>query len=483
MAVRGEAARTVVSRAWHVGAAAAKRLGGVLSRFTLVQRFMVVSLVILIGGAYVIGSYVASEIKGGVTQRTSAITALYVDSFISPHLQELSRQESISAVKFDRLDTLLTTTSLGQRIASFKVWDSNGRVVYANDHRLVGQSFPIGPGLAKALAGEIHTSVSSLRGDENLYERTGWHRLLETYAPVHADETGAIIGVSEFYQDPGELESQISSSQRESWLIVGGSTAIIYLLLVAMVKGASSTIASQHRRLDALAVRNAALAQRVRRAAARKTETDERLLRRTAQDVHDGPIQDVTAAMLGLDALRAQVPGGAKGENGVGEGFELVQSALQDALKEMRQISAGLVLPELNSLSVSEVVEKVAAAHTKKTGNRVHLSLAPELPPVDLSVKIAVYRVIQEALNNAYRYSGADEQEVEVVLKRGKLGLRIRDQGVGLPEDGAAEGAPGETLRLGLRGMRERLEVLGGKLQVVSSPGMGCVVKAKIPIS
>jgi len=463
---------------------AARLAATVLGRFTLFQRFMVLSLMILIVGAYVIGSYVASEIKQGVIQRTSAFTALYVDSFVSPHVQELSHQNTISPVHFQHLDALLTNSSLGQKIVSFKVWNRDGEIVYASDRRLVGRIFPVETGLGRALAGEIYSNISNLRGEENLYERGRWGSLLETYAPVHADESGAIVGVSEFYQDPKELMAEVNSSQRKGWLIVGVSTAIMYLLLVGMVKGASNTISSQHRRLEGLATQNAALAERVRRAAARKSETDERLLMRIAQDLHDGPAQDVSLALLRLNSLREQTSSAAADPRGeASEDFELVGTALQSALKELRQISFGLRLPELEGLSLAGVVEKAVAEHQQKTGNHVHPALAADLPSADMPLKIAVYRVTQEALNNAYLHSGVDEQEVAV--ERGQVRLEVRDRGVGvgLEESSGHEERGKERSPLGLRGMRERVELLGGTLEVISEKGLGTTVRAIIPIS
>lgn len=455
-----------------------------LGRLTLFQRFMLLSLVILIVGAYIIGSYVASEIKNGVIQRTSALTALYVDSFISPHLQELGQQAVISPDHLDHLDQLLTTSSLGQKIVSFKIWNPRGEVIYASDRRLMGRLFPIGTGLGKALAGGIHTSISNLGGEENLYERERWGRLLETYAPIRADASGAIIGVSEFYQDPGELMAEVNSSQRKGWLIVGSATAVMYLLLVGMVRGASNTIRGQHQRLAALAEQNAALADRVRRAAAQKSETDERLLMRVAQDLHDGPAQDVSLALLRLDSLKQGMEAaGAKANPETEEDFQLVRAALQSALREVRQISSGLRLPELEGLSLAEVVARAVAEHREKTGNAVSLHIGPLLPAAALPIKIALYRVTQEALNNAYLHAGVDEQEVRLTWEEGHLHLAVRDEGVGF-EGSSGQRQPGkERSPLGLRGMRERLELLGGKLEVESRKGAGTTVRATIPLA
>lgn len=472
-----------LKEAWRRGRArVGAAVGAAIGRLTLFQRFMLLSLVILVVGSYIIGSYVAGEIKARVMHRTSAITALYVESFISPHLQELKTRRSISQVHFAHLDELLSTTSVGEKIVSFKLWDEHGRIVYASDHELIGQQFSVGQGLQEALSGEIRTAISDLDEEENRFERQRWSRLLETYAPVHAYESGDVIGVSELYQDPSELESEVGSSQRKGWLIVGGATAVMYLLLVGMVRGASNTIARQHQRLGRLARQNADLARRVQRTAAQKSETDERLLRRVAQDLHDGPAQDVSFALLRLESLEPQARQTAAAQPVEAE-LRLMHAALTGALKEMRQIYAGLYLPDIDSLSLREVMEQAAQEHRRKTGNRVTLTVATDLPIVDLPLKIALYRVTQEALNNAYLHAGVEEEEVELSFAGEALLLEVRDWGAGLDGSAAAREGGRERAPLGLRGMRERIELLGGTVEVTSRPGEGTTVRAMVPVS
>jgi signal transduction histidine kinase len=444
---------------------------------------MLLSLVILVVGAYVIGSYTAGEIEARVIQRTSAITALYVDSFVSPHLQELATSGTISPDHSADLDALLSTTPLGKKIVAFKIWSTSGEVLYANNNRqLIGQQFSIEGDLAQALDGEVASEISNLGSDENQFERPRYDRLLEVYVPVHAKDSGEIIGASEFYQDPSELESEVSSSQRKGWLIVGGSTGAMYLLLVGMVRGASTTISRQHRRLEHLAVQNADLAKRVRRAAAHKSETDERLLMRIAQDLHDGPAQDVSLALLRLDAVGGAEEGGGQPASAQLD-IQLMRAALSGAIKDIREIAAGLRLPEMEGLSLTEVVERAVQEHREKTGNRVTVSVVAGLPAAGLPAKIAVYRIVQEALNNSYQHAGVDEEEVDLRFSQEALQLEVRDRGVGL-DGSAGPRAPSKgRAPLGIRGMRERVEMLGGTLEVLSEPGSGTIVRAVVPLA
>src|SRR5215204_447033 len=131
----------------------------VAARLSLAQRFMLGSLVILLLGMTGIGAWVARRIEQGVIHRTSATTALYVDSLIAPPLQELATRDEISPIGVARLDWLLEETPLGQEVAVFRVWDRTGRVVYSTVPALVGDQFPVEGELAAALAGRVTADV------------------------------------------------------------------------------------------------------------------------------------------------------------------------------------------------------------------------------------------------------------------------------------------------------------------------------------
>jgi signal transduction histidine kinase len=459
-------------------------VGGLVARLTLVQRFALVSLIILVVGAFVIGRYVAEELESDVTARNGAITALYVDSFVSPRLQGLGGGV-ISADKQQELDSLLTETSLGRDILSFKVWDTQGRIVYASDPALVGQQFDRQGGLASALGGDVHSSKSDLSEEEHEVERLLRPSLLETYAPIRADETGAIIGAMEFYQDPSDLEAEIESSQRNGWIIVSVSTAGMYLLLVGLVKGASSTLVQQHRRLQKMSDENAHLAKRVRDAASQKTETDEALVMRVARDLHDGPAQDLGLALLRVRPLREGsedlLRGTSEDRKAVREDFALVETALARALKEVREISSDIRLPELQGLSLDETIEKAVSDHENKTGNKVTVQLHDIPPGLGLPLKIVAYRVIQEALTNSFRHAAGSDASVRASCADGRLLLEVADSGPGF-EPSDERGSKRTSTPLGLRGMRERVELLSGSLEIVSSRDSGTTIRARFPL-
>ena len=114
------------------------------SRLTLARQFLLVSSLILLTGMVVIGLWVGRQIETGVINRTAGVTALYVDSFIAPHVQSLANGGRLDKEQFRALASLLTETPLGQRIVAFKIWGRDGHVIYSTNPTLIGRQFPTG---------------------------------------------------------------------------------------------------------------------------------------------------------------------------------------------------------------------------------------------------------------------------------------------------------------------------------------------------
>lgn len=455
-----------------------------LRQATLSQRFMFASLIILIAGMAGIGVWIGNEIKNGVIHRSGATTALYVDSFVAPILQELGTTGSLSPGHHEQLSNLLQDTPLGQQIVTFRVWDPTGKVIFSTDQEAVGQTFPIGEGLALAILGQVSSEISQLEAEENAAQRAIRSELLETYSPVRLSGTNQVIAVAEFYQTVDALNREIAAAQRRSWLVVGVVTLLIYLLLAGFVRRASDTIERQQMtlndqisRLTELLSQNRELHERVRRAAGSVATLNERLLRRIGSELHDGPAQDLGLALLKLDSLIDRWEQ-SQAAAGFVEELSDIQSSLQNAQREVRAISTGLSLPQLAELSLPETVIRAVRAHERRTGSRVQLDVAPLPEQAALPVKITIYRVIQESLNNSYRHAGGANQQIRAFMDENLLALEISDEGPGF----VPEPSPTFNGHLGLAGMRERVESLGGTFLVETETGKGTRVRARLAL-
>jgi signal transduction histidine kinase len=229
-------------------------------------------------------------------------------------------------------------------------------------------------------------------------------------------------------------------------------------------------VARANRLLD----KNRRLHDRLRQAAQRTTALNEQALRRIGADLHDGPCQALALAMMRIETLQEHV---AASDTSVGEEFHVIAAAIHDGLEDVRAISAGLRLPELAPLPVSDVAERALREHERRSGVSVKRHLdAPRQAP--LAIKIALFRTLQEALSNATRHGGGAEVAARVWTQGDELCLSVSDHGRGfIPEEAALKG------RLGLASMRERAELLGGSMYIESRLGKGTTVRLSWPLN
>lgn len=451
------------------------------TKLTLARQYMLVSLLVMVGGMVVIGYWISQQIETAVTNRTAAVTALYVNSYISPYLQELATGATLSAENLAELESLLAETSLGQQIVSFKVWSPDGVIVYSPNPDLIGQKFVIQGGLAEAFQGDVVSEVSRLDKNEQAYERQNWDTLIETYAPARAAGSGQIIAVSEFYQTTEDLMAEIRAAQYYSWVVVGVVMLGVYLLLAGLVGRASNTIIAQQTtlqanldQLHAVLTQNEQLHERVRRAAGRTTALNEQYLRRISADLHDGPAQDLALALLRIESLADAC---TEAQSAAQQDFRIVYTAIESAMSELRTISAGLRLPAIEPISLTETIQRAVHDYEQKSGSAVTLTLGRLPEDVPLPVKITLFRLIHEALANGFHHAAGKAQTVHVYVSDEVLSAEITDAGPGF--DLLTVKADG---RLGLVGMRERVELLGGRFEVFSTPGYGTAVRANLDL-
>jgi signal transduction histidine kinase len=260
------------------------------------------------------------------------------------------------------------------------------------------------------------------------------------------------------------------------------------LLLWRVVKRGSDTIVRQEvalsqqvDELTGLLEQNAELSERVHLAAERTTTLNERSMRRVSADLHDGPGQMLSLALLRLDALQTRA---GRGDAPTPDEMSEVEEMLREAMTDMRAVAAGLRLPELASLDVEAVASRAVHDHERRSGATVRLSTADVPPEVPLPVKIALFRALQEALSNATRHGGSAEIDVRLELSASPgrqgvpgLALLVRDRGSGFDPATLAQ-----SEGLGLAGIREQAEILGGSFAVDSTPGAGTELQVWWPL-
>jgi signal transduction histidine kinase len=446
------------------------------------QQFMLAGSLVSLLGMAVIGAWVTDKIVGSVTRNSAIAAAMYMESFIAPLSQELGSDNALSPATVARLHQVLASEPFVDRIVSVKIWKKGGLVAYSTDADLIGRQFEPNESLRKSWAGQLEAEFNEIQDEEAASERARNIPLLEVYNPIHSIETGKIIAVAEFYQNATELQHDLVRARVTSWLVVGAVGIVTFALLFGIVRSGSRLITRQHAELEArfaeltrVSNQNETLRLRIQDASLRSAELTERQLRRISADLHDGPAQALALASLRLEKL-AHRPGADEAEAGT------IRQSLDEALRDIRNLCRGITLPELRGRSISQVLELAVETHERRTKTTVALSnrtgstgaMKPAHP-----VLICIYRFVQECLMNAFRHAGGRDQRVEACIVDSSLQIQVADAGPGL----AHTPTEPDHAPLGLLGLRERVEVLGGVMRSETGPAGGTLLTMLLPLT
>ncbi|PWE52113.1 histidine kinase [Metarhizobium album] len=443
------------------------------SRQSLAVQFLLAGGLVCGVAMLIVGAFVTNLIEASVTRNSAATTALYVDSVIAPILPDMQQNKVLDDSITRALDETLGQGALGQRIMSFRLWRRDGTIMYSNDPSLIGKKFPVNEDLKAAFDGEMSAEFNDLDEDEDVEsvaERDSGKPLLEIYNPVLQPWSGDVVAVAEFYEVATDFQKSLELARLKTWLAVALFTVTFFVILSFIVLRGSRTIAQQRavekqRYLELLGVlnENRTLNRHLQQASNRVIAYNERYLRRIGAELHDGPVQLIAFAALRLDSKT--IVGAISSPEKRLQELSLIHNSLGEALREIRGICGGLVLPHIETLSLSEVLELVVRAHEQRTESKVHLTILQPDISVTHPVKIAAYRFVQESLNNAFKHANGTGQEVRQDLNGKLLEIVVTDRGPGFDIDAI------NTDQLGLLGLKERIESLGGKFHLESEPG------------
>ncbi len=444
----------------------------------LVGQFLLIAFAVMIVGMFAMGTWVSWQVRESVTEVKAASIALSINNFVAPHLQELAYGDTLSQERIRDLNRTMERPDFRASITSLRIWKPGGLIVYSTERNLIGKRFLRNPNPERAWAGSITVVFDGLSYEEDTGERAMNIPLLEVFAPVYEAETGGVIAVVEFHERSDALEAELVESEWQTWIATALITLSMMGCLFVIVANGGKTIDLQRAaltervaQLSALLHQNRILQGRIERAAQNATEDNERFMRRMAYDLHDGIAQLIGLALLRLDKVR-----GNPGEHG---NLKAINKALSDALSDVRNICKGLVLPEVEKLSLREALMFMVRQHERQTGTtiRCKVSILPDQAPQ--FVKIALCRFLQESLNNAFKHAGGQGQQADIAWDGMTITIEVTDRGPGINGLGREirEGS------LGLTGLKDRIESIGGIVSMKSAPGAGTSIKASLPLA
>jgi signal transduction histidine kinase len=214
------------------------------------------------------------------------------------------------------------------------------------------------------------------------------------------------------------------------------------------------------------------LSRRVQRDALRRAlEAQELERRRLSRELHDETGQQLTSILLGLRTVES-----AKSAEEMREAAAALREQIIQTLQDVRRLAVDLRPSALDDFGLLAALRRLGDGFSEQTG--ITVEIQERLPegrlPADLETMF--YRIAQEALTNVAKHARARHVSMLLMMRDGYAALVIEDDGVGFVPGRARDDA------LGLRGMRERVALVGGRLEIESSPGAGSAFRVEVPL-
>ncbi len=347
-----------------------------------------------------------------------------------------------------------------------KIWTADGRIVYSDERRLIGERFELDEDAVLALSGDLpRAHVSDLSGAENRFEPKG-SRLLEVYSLIEGPDGEPLLF------EPYFSYSAVTESGRRIWLSFAPVVLGALLLLQLMQFPLAGSMARKLRR-----------GQRERERLLRHAiDASEGERRRIAADLHDGTVQDLAGVSLELSAAARRAAAAAgDGEPVPGAGPEVFHDAarrVRGAITSLRSLLVEIYPPNLEKEGLEQALsDMLGRVHGK--GMEPHLDVSLPDEPLDAETTALIYRCAQEAVRNTVRHAAARGLWLRVNAVGDRIVLEVSDDGRGFdPRAGVEAQAAGHV---GLRVLADLVADAGGSVELASAPGRGTHVRVEVP--
>lgn len=375
-----------------------------------------------------------------------------------------------SRVRDYLLDREISAPALHSKQA-VEAWD--GTMASMGKYMAIGPAsqLPVLRQLQRSLQSYWQTALPALEWNDAVRVRRGYDLLSEQLSP-RRDE---FLRLLDELRRSNEVNLRAATDQSAALIedLKNRLTSVVFVALLLGVALASVTLV-QFLRLESTARARfaASLEDRAQLEAlsARLLEIQEEERRRIARELHDETGQLLSGMLVDLANATAAVPAG---NPALVERLESVKHLAESTLSSVRNLSLLLRPSMLDDLGLIPALRWQARETSRRTGMQVEVEAENyelELPD---EYRTTIYRLVQEALHNAARHSGAKTVSVLVRSERGGLLVSIRDDGKGF--------MPKLTRGMGLLGMHERVAHLNGRFQVDSQPGQGTTLTIELP--
>ncbi|MFJ2442715.1 sensor histidine kinase [Streptomyces sp. NPDC087658] len=423
-----------------------------------VRRALTAMVLIALGAFVVIGT-VTVGVARSIAERTALAEAarsarIIGDVIFKPVMPAVIEGDREARA---RLDVAVGARQREGGVVRVKVWNRQGVVLYSNEPRATGLSFPLNGSVRKAIdEGASWARLSDLSEPEHITELRQGGNLVEVYVPLVL-ASGERLALEVYSTDARVIAARTELVR----------TLVPFSLLALLLLLAAQLPVSVH------------LLRRVSRGDAERSRllgnaltASERERRAIARDLHDGVVQDLAGVGYALSAVRSGLP--AHTAAPARDMLDRVTEVVRGAVGSLRTMMVDIYPPDLTEAGLPQAVELLAErlrreGVTVTTAVDVRATLSPDLV-------VAAYRSTRECVTNILKHAGARHAWIDITGDADHLLVRVADDGRG-PGD-----ALGRSGHLGLRILRDTANELGGRMSVAERTGGGTEVRTVLPV-
>jgi len=424
---------------------------------------LLLGLIITLAAVVAYSAYITVQLKGLRKLQSDMVDRNRKDS-----LQLLRLQNDLNSVALamrDMLDNsepypLIAWSAQFERIrgdldAAFRLEEQ-----YAEAHRTAEQREYLRQQLAQFWDAVDRMFALARDGKENEAREQIRLSLQARQAALSTAVSRLLVENNEGEQQAAQQIAQIYDRvQRQAYLFLAATLIAIVFTSSYLIRSNRAVFAQ----LATLSEQRSELAQKL-------ISSQESTLRHISRELHDEFGQVLTAIGSLLGRLGNQVPEGSS----LGSDLHEVREIAQSTLNNIRGLSQALHPVLLEEAGLESTLDWYMPTAERQMGLTLHYEKSGAVFPVDTGAGVHIYRVLQEALNNVSRHSGSREAWVRLKFLARALELDVEDHGKGFVVPAARQG-------IGLVGMRERAELIGGTLELLKPDGGGAVVRLTIP--
>lgn len=361
----------------------------------------------------------------------------------------------------EQLNLVIGNRMADGSLSHVKLWDVDGRIIWADDKDLVGRRFDLEDDVA-ALFGtrDVTAELSDLSKQENAAERDEG-QLLEVYAGTF-DADGAPL-VFEAYLPVDQMQQDAETIVRAYAPLVVGALALFLAVMLPLAVSLSRRVERAQLERSKM-MRHALLASDLER-------------RRIAADLHDGVIQDLAGLGYALPTVGRELRGGGDLDRARSV-LERATGIVQHDAAMLRSLMTEIYPPDLEGEGLRDAIQQLVQSAAGDGGLTVDLAIQPELTLSQEAGRLT-HRIVREALRNVVKHAHAQRITVELAQHSGHVLVRVMDDGRG-PGDQPGRSAEGH---LGLRLLRDTITDFGGDLELKEVTGGGTSLVARFPAS